>query len=121
MCLSLGCLRHLINITLNFMKNDEFVRIANEQQIMVLAYSKYFSVICREELRKHTNKNFRTDGVAVRIRRENIPNANLERYRYINLLGYIKLKFASQLSANTGCSDRRQIGHRLTRVVKTLL
>jgi hypothetical protein len=59
----------------------------------IMAASRYYSVICLEGLRK-TTKNFRIAGIP----RQHLPNTNLELYYYINLLGYVKFKFALQLS-----------------------
>jgi hypothetical protein len=77
------------------MKNDEMEGIWKEE---LMASSTYYSVICLEGLRK-TTKNFRIAGVEAGIRRQHLPNTNLELYHYISLLGYVKFKFALQLSA----------------------
>jgi hypothetical protein len=47
----------------------------------------YYLDICPEELRTTTKPSLRNAGVSAEIRTEDLPDTNLERYHYINMLG----------------------------------
>jgi hypothetical protein len=65
---------------------DEFKRIWKEG---FLAWSRHYRIICLELLRKSTKTLVGIAGTPAGIRTENLPNTNLERYIYTNLINLL--------------------------------
>jgi hypothetical protein len=53
---------------------------------MVVAWLKYYSGICLEELKNTTKTSVRIVNVPVKIETEHLSNTNLKHYRQANLL-----------------------------------